>query len=145
MFDESSVVFYRQDRTLAAIAYGSDNLTIQDCHIYDLDHHERTASLMVQRISQQNSAFLPQFVSYPQGPATTPIVVVSIPQMLAIIDQCRNLDLKRNPVMAAELLARSGRSLVTNSSTADYNEAMANISTGSVLRGIVPGNFNIEI
>lgn len=149
LFDESSVVFYRQDRTLAAIAYGSDNMTIEDCHIFDLDKHERAASYMVHRISHQNSAFLPQFLSHPQGPATTPIVLVSTPQMLAIIDQCRNLDLKRNPAMAAELKAASGRSIELNSSTVDSNKSVmdsANTSeiTRSLWRGIIPGNFNLK-
>lgn len=149
LFDESSVVFYRQDRTLAAIAYGSDNVTIEDCHIFDLDKHERAASFMVHRISQQNSAFLPQFISHPQGPATTPIVLVTIPQMLAIIDQCRNLDLKRNPVMAVEQEAASGRSLEFNSSTVDSNESIVDSTntsevTRSLWRGIIPGNFHLE-
>lgn len=119
-------VVYRTDRTLAAVKYaGGASGQLQDCHIYDLDKHETSAAALIMRLQQLNP--------------NQPIINIKLNQTLAIINACRNLDMKRNPKLAALAFAESsGRSYATTQPSREMQ--VSNISeVFSLWRGIVPG------
>jgi hypothetical protein len=122
---DSEWLVYRTDRTLAAVKFAGHSEQFQDCQIYDLDKHEASAAALITRLQQLNP--------------NQPIINVGLNQTLAIINECRNLDMRRNPKLASLVTPdSSGRSYVTTQPTREI--PTTNISeVFSLWRGIVPG------